>query len=95
MNKCPQCGQVRQAEEYRCLSCGCFYSQLDEILAEEQAIKERNSLKGRANVIMQADDSWQALQAELKAIKENTPRRTIFTLWVIFAFVFALIVTVL
>jgi hypothetical protein len=45
--------------------------------------------------IMQADNFWQALKEELHAIKENTPRQTIFTLWVIFAFVFALIVSVL
>jgi uncharacterized membrane protein YvbJ len=95
MNQCPQCGQQRQADEYRCLACGCFYSQLDEILATEEAEQHRLSFKGRVKAIMQADNFWQALKEELHAIKENTPRQTIFTLWVIFAFVFALIVSVL
>jgi uncharacterized membrane protein YvbJ len=95
MNKCPQCGQQRQADEYRCLSCGCFYSQLDEILASEDAEKYRTSLKGRLNAIRTADYPRQALVNELTAIKENTSGKTFFTLWVIFAFIFALIVSVL
>jgi hypothetical protein len=95
MNKCPQCGQQRRAEEYRCLACGCFYSQLDEILAAEAATTERNSFKGRLKSILEANNRKQALITELQTLKENTPPRTLFTLVVIFVFIFALIVSVL
>lgn len=95
MNKCPQCGQLRQADEYRCLACGCFFSQLDEILAAEQAEKERASFKGRLNAIITADNPKQAFITELQTLWKNTPPRTLFTLLVIFMFIFALIVSVL
>jgi len=91
MNKCPECGQQRQADEYRCLACGCFYSQLDEFLASEAAQKEKNSFKGRIKAILQAEDSLHAL----KIAYQNTPRRTIFTLWVILAFIFTMTLAVL
>lgn len=95
MNNCPQCGQKRQADEYRCLACGCFYSQLDEILATDEAEKEKKSFKGRLKTIIKADNPRKALMTELQSIKENTPRITFFTLLVIFSFIFALIVSVL
>ena len=95
MNQCPECGQKRQADEYRCLNCGCFYSQLDEILAAEEAEQYRTSIKGRLNAIRTADHPKQALFDELSSIKKNTSCKTFFTLWVIFAFIFTLIVSVL
>lgn len=95
MRKCPQCGQHRKTDEYRCLSCGCFYSHLDEILAAEEAEQERQSVKGRLQHIMAANNSKQALFDELLNIKENTPTRTFLTLAFIFIFIFALIVSVL
>ena len=95
MNKCPQCGQQRKAEEYRCLSCGCFYSQLDEILATEEDEQKRKSLSGRLKNIIHTDNSKQALVDELHDIWQNTPRQTLFTLIVVFVFIFALIVSVL
>lgn len=95
MNKCPQCGQQRKADEYRCLSCGCFYSQLDEILAAEEAEKEKTSFKGRLNAIRKANNPKQALSDELRRIRQNTPTKTLFTLVVIFVFIFALMVSVL
>ena len=95
MNTCPACGQTRQAEEYRCLKCGCFYSQLDEILAAEQAEQEKHTFKGRLKAVRAADNPRQALVAELRSIKAQTPARTFVTLAVIFMFVFALMVSVL
>lgn len=94
MNKCPQCGQRRQADEYRCLACGCFFSQLDEILAAEEEEKQRKSFKGRLKAIKNSEDSWQALSNEFRSVRENTPRRTFLVMLVIFAFVFALMVSV-
>lgn len=95
MNKYPQCGQLRKADEYRCHACGCFFSKLDEILAADEAEKERTSCKGRLKAIIKADNPKQAFIDEWRAIKTNTPRTTLFTLLVIFVFVFALIASVL
>jgi hypothetical protein len=95
MNKCPKCGQQRQADEYRCFTCGCFYSRLDEILADEEAEREKKSFKGRLKMIRTADNPKQALINELRTLKENTPQQTFLTFGVIFIFIFALIVSVL
>lgn len=95
MNKCPQCGQQRKADEYRCLSCGCFFSQLDEILAAEEAEKERKSFKGRLKAIGNAENRKQALIDELNSIRQNTPNQTLFTFVIIFVFIFALFVSVM
>jgi uncharacterized membrane protein YvbJ len=95
MNKCPQCGQQRKADEYRCLVCGCFYSQLDELLAAEEAENERKSVKGRLKAIQNADNPKQAFIHELITLKEHLPRKAAFTLVVVFVFIFALIVSVL
>ena len=91
MNKCPECGQPRKADEYRCLACGCFYSQLDELLAAEAEAQYKKSFKGHLQRIWQADDSKQALKAEIHAV----PTQTLLTFAVIFIFVFALVVSVL
>ena len=95
MNKCPQCGQRRKADEYRCLTCGCFYSQLDEILADDEAEREKNSLKGHLKAIKKADNFKQALRDEFQLLKAHITRRMFFTLLVIFVFIFALMVSVL
>ncbi len=95
MKNCPKCGQARLGEEFKCPKCQVFYSQLDELLYEEQQKQEKNTFKGRLKIIYAADDRKQALRDELKTIWKNTPLKTKITLWTIFAFVFALVVTVL
>lgn len=95
MNKCPQCGQQRKADEYRCPTCGCFYSQLDEILAAEEAEKKRKSFIGRLKAIRNAHNHKQALIDELGRVIQSTPNQTLFTFVIIFVFIFALIVSVL
>jgi len=95
MKNCPKCGQARQGEEFKCPKCDVFYSQLDEILFEEQQKQEKNSLKGRLNTILAAKDRKQAIRNEVKTIWKNVPLKTKITLWTIFAFVFALVVSVL
>ena len=62
MKNCPQCGQARQGEDYKCPKCDVFYSQLDEILFEEYQKQEKNSLKGRLKIILAAEDRKQALR---------------------------------
>lgn len=95
MKNCPQCGQPRLGEEFKCPSCDVFYSQLDELLFEEQQKQEAQTFKGRCKRIFAAADRKQALRNELKSIWKNTPLKTKLTLWTIFAFVFALVVSVL
>ncbi len=95
MNQCPECGQQRKADEYRCLACGCFYSQLDEILAEEARAAERISFKGRMKVVRESADPWQTFKQEWADVRQRMPRGAGLALSVIFMFVFALIVSVL
>jgi len=94
MKNCPQCGQPRSGEEFKCPKCAVFYSKLDELLFEEQQIREKDSLKGRVKAIIAADDRKDALATELKAIWKQTPLKTKITLLTIFAFVFVLVVGV-
>jgi len=92
MKNCPQCGQARQGEEYKCPSCGVFYSQLDELLFEQQERLERDTWKGALKRILAADDRKQAMKDELKLLWHNTPLKTKITLWTIVAFIFMLVV---
>lgn len=68
-----------------------FYSQLDELLFEEQQKLERNTVKGQLKLILAADDKSQAFKNYLKAIWRETPLKTKITLWTVLAFVFVLV----
>jgi uncharacterized membrane protein YvbJ len=95
MKNCPKCGASRQGEEFKCPSCDIFYSKLDELLYEDQQKQELNTFKGRLKIILAASDRKQATRQELQRAWKLTPLKTKITLWSIFAFVFALVVTVL
>ncbi len=94
MKNCPQCGKLRQGEEYKCPTCNVFYSQLDEILFEDQQKQERNTLKGAIKRIRTAQNSKQVLKDELSILWNNTPLKTKIVIWTIIAFVFVLVVPV-
>jgi predicted nucleotidyltransferase len=68
-----------------------FYSQLDELLFEEQQKLERNTVKGQLKLILAADDKSQAFKDYLKSILRETPLKTKITLWTILAFLFVLV----
>jgi hypothetical protein len=91
MKNCPKCGQPRLGEEFKCPTCDVFYSQLDELLFEEQQKQERDTVKGALNRILAAADRKQALRDELKTLWKHTPLKTKITLWTICAFVFVLV----
>lgn len=91
----PQCGQVRIGEEFKCPHCDVFYSQLDELLFEEQQRLERDTLTGAVKRIRAATDRKQALKRELAAVWRKTPLRTKIVLWTVVAFLFVLIVPVI
>ncbi|MDD4914546.1 MAG: hypothetical protein PHW13_05860 [Methylococcales bacterium] len=95
MKNCPQCGKPRKGDEFKCPECDVFYSQLDEILYEEQLRVEKDTLKGHIKAILAAKDRKQAAIDDLTLIWKNTPLKTKITLWTIFAFVFALVTGVL
>lgn len=94
MKNCPKCGQTRQGEEFKCPNCDVFYSQLDELLFEEQEKLERETLKGAMKRIRAAEDPKQALKDELKTLWRNTPLKTKIVIWTVIAFLFVLIVPI-
>jgi uncharacterized membrane protein YvbJ len=95
MNKCPSCGHERNGRDMKCPQCGSFYSKVDEILAEEEANEEKHSFRGRCKRIINADDVKRELLAELKLVKAGLTPKSLFTIFVIIAFVFALVISVL
>ena len=94
MKNCPQCGKPRLGEEFKCPECDIFYSQLDQILFEEQQKQERGTLKGALKRIVAAENRKQALQDELSTTWRNTPLKTKIVIWTVIAFVFVLVVPV-
>ncbi|MCX7098682.1 MAG: hypothetical protein NTV43_12350 [Methylococcales bacterium] len=95
MSKCRSCGHELQDVSVKCPECGSFYSKIAELIAEEEANEEKHSLRGRCKRILSADDIKHELLLEWGQIKAGLTNKAIFTLFVIFAFVFALILTVL
>lgn len=95
MNSCPFCGCERVKNETRCPECGAFYSKIAELIAEEEAYELEHSFRGHWQKFRHAADKKQALSAEFKQFWAGLSFKAKFTLFVIFVFVFALIVTVL
>ena len=95
MNKCSICGHERNDQDMKCPECGSFYSKVAEIIAEQEAQEEMQTLRGRCRRILASDDVKQALLEELKLIWTGLTKTGVFALFVIFVFVFALVVSVL
>lgn len=95
MNNCPSCGHERSKTEARCPECGAFYPTIAELIAAEEAYEAEHSLRGRWQKIWGAPDRKQALLAAIKQFWSELSMQGKFSLFVIFVFVFALIVTVL
>lgn len=95
MNKCLDCGHARLPGDVKCPVCGKFYSKIAELIAEEEAEEERRSWRGQLKRIVSADDIKAAVKTELKTLIAGLSGKARFTLFVIFAFVFALMVSVL
>lgn len=91
MKNCPQCGQARLGEEFKCPKCDVFYSQLDELLFEQQQKDEYYTWKGRAKRIWAANDRKQATKDELAQAWNATPLQTKIVYVTVFAFVFWLV----
>ena len=95
MNKCSVCGHPRNDQDMKCPECGSFYSKIAELIAEQEALEEMQTLRGRCKRILASDEVKQALLEELKQIWAGLTKTGVFALFVIFVFVFALIVSVL
>jgi uncharacterized membrane protein YvbJ len=95
MSNCSFCGHKRNKGDLRCPECGTFYPTLAELLAEEEAYEFEHSWRGHWQKIRTAPDKKQALLIELKLFWAGLELRAKFSLFVIFAFVFALIINVL
>jgi len=95
MNKCSECGHERNDRDLKCPECGSYYSKIAEIIAEQEAQEEMQTLRGRCKRILKSDDIKHELRAELQLVRAGLTKRGMFALFVIFAFVFALVVSVL
>lgn len=94
MKNCPKCGQPRQGEEFKCPTCDVFYSQLDEILFEDQQKREQDTLKGAWKRIRMTENKSQAFKSELKTFWRDIPLKTKIVIWTVIAFVFVLVVPI-
>jgi uncharacterized membrane protein YvbJ len=95
MKKCPACGHENPLPEKKCPKCGSYYSKIIELIDQEAAAEEEQSFRGQCRRIFQADNVKLALKAEVKRWWAGLGGRAKFTLFVIFVFVFALVVSVL
>jgi uncharacterized membrane protein YvbJ len=95
MNECPSCGRQRQNSKLKCPECGSYYSKLAAMIAEDEADEESRTFRGRCKRILSSEDSKNELLSELKLIKSGLSKKSLFTIYVILAFVFALVLSVL
>lgn len=95
MKKCPSCGHESESPEMKCPACGNYYSKVIELIAEEEENEEKNSFKGRCKRVFYSDNVKHELLTELRSILTDLSSKAKFTLFVVFVFVFALVVSVM
>jgi uncharacterized membrane protein YvbJ len=95
MKKCPACGHENPLPETKCPKCGSYYSKIIELIDQEAAAEEEQSFRGQCRRILQSGNVKLALKVEVKRWWAGLGVHAKFTLFVIFAFVFALVVSVL
>jgi predicted ATP-dependent serine protease len=95
VDKCSVCGYKRHDLDIKCPECGHFYSKIIELIAEQEAQEEMQTLRGHCKKILNSKNAKQALLAELKLAQAGLTNKGKFALFVIFVFVFALVVSVL
>ena len=95
MKKCEVCGAERILTAVRCADCGTFYPTLKELFDAEVLYEEQQSVKGWIKRMLIAESTKQAVYDEFKAFKAGLSKTALFSLYVIAAFVFALLITVL
>ena len=70
-------------------------AQIEQILAEETAKTEQRSWTGKVKRIWRAENKKQALKTECWTILKGLSKKAWFTLFVIFAFIFMLVMPVI
>jgi uncharacterized membrane protein YvbJ len=95
MKVCQFCGFERKDSDKKCPSCGGLNSTIAELIAEEEANIEKYSFKGRCKRILNAENSKDAFIHEVELIKFGLTNKGVFTIFLIVAFVFALVISVL
>lgn len=95
MSYCSNCKQPISNEADRCPHCNSLNSKIDGILAKEAAEAEKNSFKGQMKTVFQADDKKQALLLQLKRAQQALTKEVLFTFFIVFAFIFAMTLTVI
>ena len=68
---------------------------IEQILAEENAQIEQNTWQGKLKRVWQSENRKIALKAEICAMLRGLSKKGIFTLFLIVAFIFMLILSVL
>ncbi len=68
---------------------------IEQILAEENAQLEQNTWQGKLKRVWQSENRKTALKAEICAMLRGLSKKGIFTLFLIVAFIFMLILSVL
>ena len=95
MKECPSCGSKVVQGQVRCPECGAFYSRIIELIEREAEAEERDSFKGLCKRVLLADGKKEAIKIEWSKFKAGLSVKAKIALWVIFAFVFALMVSVI
>ena len=95
IKKCVQCGHIRETLETRCPNCGSLNAKIDGILAREEAEHQRHTLAGRLKTLLNAENKREAFFVQFKSVKDSLPEQSLFILFVVFVFVFALIFSVM
>lgn len=95
MKQCPVCGYQNNHDDMRCPECGRFYSKVVELIDELANEEENASFAGRWRQFLANNDKKRALHQEWLRFKSGLTLQGKLSLWVIFVFVFALMVTVL
>lgn len=95
MNQCSQCGHQRRKDERKCPQCNLFYSKIDEFLAEEELKDQQNAFKTRVNRVLGATNRKQALFDELLVTYQAMPRGSLWILYLVLTFIFALLMAVI
>jgi uncharacterized membrane protein YvbJ len=95
MNNCQFCGCQRKPADKKCPECGSFYPTISQLLAEEEAYEEKSTFLWHCKQVIKSGNSKQALIQHLQQFKSELTLKGIIAIFVIIAFVFALLLSVL
>lgn len=95
MNNCQSCGFQGKDSEKKCPQCGSFFLTIAELIAEEEAYEEKNSFLGQCKRILFSDNIKDELLAKLGQFNAELTKKGMFTIFLMIAFIFALLLSVL